>query len=245
MLAAVDAVAHSDHVLDPNEVARAELAKGPASPTLAASAAIAQAQVHAPAPENAPKPLLVNGRPVPGVVVSADGAAALYQFSFDKQTAELPTGTIEHTVDAARDALGQSGIEVLPSASMLQMPEIIGVGEIIGVMVAALVLVVTLGSLVAAGLPLVTALTAVAIGVGGTFLFSHLVNMQSMTAVLALMLGLAVGIDYAMFIVNRQRRLILDRGLSAGRRRRRAPSAPRASAVVFVGHHGRHRAGGR
>ncbi|MDO3637311.1 MMPL family transporter [Mycolicibacterium arseniciresistens] len=234
VLAAVDAIAHSDHVLDPNEIARAELAKGPASPTLAASAAIAQAQVHAPAPENAPKPMLVDGRPVPGVVVSADGAAALYQFSFDKQTAELPTGTIEHTVDAARDALGQSGIEVLPSASMLQMPEIIGVGEIIGVMVAALVLVITLGSLVAAGLPLVTALTAVAIGVGGTFLFSHLVNMQSMTAVLALMLGLAVGIDYAMFIVNRQRRLILDRGLSAADAAARAIGTA-GSAVVFAG----------
>jgi RND superfamily putative drug exporter len=234
LLAAVDAVAHSDHVLDPNEIARAELAKGPASPTLAASAAIAAAQVHAPAPANAPKPLQVDGRPVPGVVVSADGAAALYQFSFDKQTAELPTGTIEHTVDAARDALGQSSIEVLPSASMLQMPEIIGVGEIIGVMVAALVLVVTLGSLVAAGLPLVTALTAVAIGVGGTFLFSHLVNMQSMTAVLALMLGLAVGIDYAMFIVNRQRRLILDRGLSAADAAARAIGTA-GSAVVFAG----------
>jgi RND superfamily putative drug exporter len=234
LLAAVDAVAHSDHVLDPNEIARAELAKGPASPTLAASAAIAAAQVHAPAPANAPKPLQVDGRPVPGVVVSADGAAAFYQFSFDKQTAELPTGTIEHTVDAARDALGQSSIEVLPSASMLQMPEIIGVGEIIGVMVAALVLVVTLGSLVAAGLPLVTALTAVAIGVGGTFLFSHLVNMQSMTAVLALMLGLAVGIDYAMFIVNRQRRLILDRGLSAADAAARAIGTA-GSAVVFAG----------
>ncbi|MCZ8381425.1 MMPL family transporter [Mycobacterium sp. CPCC 205372] len=234
VLAAVDAIAHSDHVLDPNEIARAELAKGPAGPTLAASAAIAQAQVHAPAPENAPKPMLVDGRPVPGVVVSADGAAALYQFSFDKQTAELPTGTIEHTVDAARDALGQNGIEVLPSASMLQMPEIIGVGEVIGVMVAALVLVITLGSLVAAGLPLVTALTAVAIGVGGTFLFSHLVNMQSMTAVLALMLGLAVGIDYAMFIVNRQRRLILDRGLSAADAAARAIGTA-GSAVVFAG----------
>lgn len=234
VLAAVDAVAHSDHVLDPNEIARAELANGPASPTLAASAAIAQAQVHAPAPENAPKPMLLDGRPVPGVVVSADGAAAIYQFSFDKQTAELPTGTIEQTVDAARDALGRSGIEVLPSASMLQMPEIIGVGEIIGVMVAALVLVITLGSLVAAGLPLVTALTAVAIGVGGTFLFSHLVNMQSMTAVLALMLGLAVGIDYAMFIVNRQRRLILDRGLSAADAAARAIGTA-GSAVVFAG----------
>jgi RND superfamily putative drug exporter len=234
LLAAVNAIAHSDHVLDPAKIAQAELAKGPASPTLAASAAIAQAQVHASAPADGPRPLAVDGRPVPGVLVSADGAAALYQFQFDKQTAELPTGTIEHTVDAARDAVSHTDLEVLPSASMLQMPEIIGAGEVIGVMVAALVLIVTLGSLVAAGLPLATALTAVAVGVGGTFLFSHLVNMQSMTAVLALMLGLAVGIDYAMFIVNRQRRLILDQGLSAADAAARAVGTA-GSAVVFAG----------
>lgn len=234
VLAAVGAVSRSDHVLDPAELARAELAKGPAGPTVAAATEIARTQVHAPAPADAPTPLLVDGRPVPGVLVSADGAAALYQFSFDRQTAELPTGTIEHTVDAARAALAGSGVEVLPSATMVALPEIIGAGEVIGVMVAALVLIVTLGSLVAAGLPLLTALTAVAVGVGGTFLFSHLVNMQSLTAVLALMLGLAVGIDYAMFIVNRQRRLILDRGLTAADAAARAIGTA-GSAVVFAG----------
>lgn len=179
-------------------------------------------------------PLIVNGQPVPGVVVSADGQTALFQFQFDKQTNDLPTGAVDHTVEAARQAVGDSGLQVLPSASMAQVPEIIGTGEVIGVMVAALVLVITLGSLVAAGLPLVTALTSVAVGVGGTFLFSHLFTMQSITAVLALMLGLAVGIDYAMFIVNRQRRLILDRELSAADAAARAVGTS-GSAVVFAG----------
>lgn len=234
VLAAVDAIAHTDHVVDPRQLAAAELAKGPASPTLAAAAAVAQAQVNAPPAPSAPKPLIVDGQPVPGVTVSADGAVALYQFQFDKQTAELPTGTVETTVDAARHAVGASGIEVLPSAAMAEMPEIAGAGEAIGLMVAAVVLVVTLGSLIAAGLPLVTALISVAVGVGGTFLFSHLFDMQSMTAVLALMLGLAVGIDYAMFIVNRQRRLIIDQGMSAAEAAARAVGTA-GSAVVFAG----------
>ncbi|WP_102145548.1 MMPL family transporter [Mycobacterium hubeiense] len=234
LLNAVDAVSRADHVLDPSALAQEEIAKGPASPTLAASAAITRIQVTEPPRPDAPQPLVVDGQPVPGVLISADGGAALYQFQFDKQTTELPAGTVEHTVDAARNAVAQTGISVLPSASMMQMPEIIGVGEVIGIAVAALVLIITLGSLVAAGLPLATALTAVAVGVGGTFLFSHLVDMQSMTVVLALMLGLAVGIDYAMFIVNRQRRLILDQGLSAAHAAARAVGTA-GSAVVFAG----------
>lgn len=234
LLRAVDSVSHSDHVLDPRALAQTEMAKGPASPTLNASAAIGRSQVPAPAKPDSPQPLAVNGQPVPGVLISGDGAAALYQFQFDKQTAELPSGTVEKAVDAARDAVSTTGIDVLPSASMVEMPEIVGVGEVVGLAVAALVLVVTLGSLVAAGLPLATALSSVAVGVGGTFLFSHLVNMQSMTAVLALMLGLAVGIDYAMFIVNRQRRLIIDQGLSASEAAGRALGTA-GSAVIFAG----------
>jgi RND superfamily putative drug exporter len=234
LMSAVDAVSQSDHVLDPSDAAQQELAKGASSPTLTASAAIARLQHQLPPPADSPRPLDVNGQPVPGVVVSADGQTALFQFQFDKQTSDLPTGAVEHTVDAAKTAVSHTGIQVLPSASMAQLPEIVGAGEVIGVMVAALVLVITLGSLVAAGLPLATALTSVAVGVGGTFLFSHLFTMQSITAVLALMLGLAVGIDYAMFIVNRQRRLILDQGLSAADAAARAVGTS-GSAVVFAG----------
>lgn len=234
LMSAVDAVAHADHVIDPRALAQEELAKGASSPTLTAGAAIARIQQQLPPPADAPAPLTVNGQQVPGVVVSADGQTALFQFQFDKQTQDLPTGTVEHTVEAAETAVTGTDLQVLPSASMAQMPEIVGAGEVIGVMVAALVLVITLGSLVAAGLPLATALTSVAVGVGGTFLFSHLFTMQSITAVLALMLGLAVGIDYAMFIVNRQRRLILDQGLTAADAAARAVGTS-GSAVVFAG----------
>ncbi len=234
LVAAVDAVSRADHVIDARELAQQEMAKGPASPTLTAGAAIARVEQQLPRPDSTAVPLTVNGAPVPGVVVSADGQTALYQFQFDKQTTDLPSGAVEHTIDAAKQAVANTDLEVLPSASMVQMPEIVGAGEVIGVLVAALVLVITLGSLVAAGLPLATALTSVAVGVGGTFLFSHLFTVQSVTAVLALMLGLAVGIDYSMFIVNRQRRLILDQRLSAADAAARAVGTS-GSAVVFAG----------
>ena len=77
--------------------------------------------------------------------------------------------------------------------------------EGIGVIVAAVVLIVTFGSLVAAGLPLVTALIGVGIGMAGITALSVDVDLNANTPVLALMIGLAVGIDYALFIVSRYR----------------------------------------
>ncbi len=71
--------------------------------------------------------------------------------------------------------------------------------------VAAVVLIITFGSLVAAGLPLLTALIGVGIGVAGITALSGFVDLNANTPVLALMIGLAVGIDYALFIVSRYR----------------------------------------
>ncbi|WP_020430111.1 MMPL family transporter, partial [Paenibacillus riograndensis] len=100
--------------------------------------------------------------------------------------------------------------------------------------VAAVVLFITLGSVVAAGLPLITALLGVAISVGGAFALSNLIQMNDITPILAVMIGLAVGIDYSLFIVNRQRRLILDEKLSAREAASRAVGTA-GSAVFFAG----------
>ncbi|CAN5190946.1 MMPL family transporter [soil metagenome] len=235
LLDAVDEVYDSEHVIDAREVIGDEIAKGPDSLLLQASAAIAQAQAAAGATDaDAPTPLIVDQMPVPGVVVSADGQTALFQFVFDAQTFELPEGTVVDTINVAQDAVAGEDIEVLPSATMIQIPELIGIGEIVGVVLAALVLVVTLGSLVAAGLPLVSALSGIAVGIGGAFAISSIVPMHSLTAVLGLMLGLAVGIDYALFIVNRQRRFILDQRLPAHEATARAIGTA-GSAVFFAG----------
>lgn len=235
LLDAVDQISATDHVIDAREAMAQELAKGPDSRLLQASAAIAEAVPAGGSGSDAqPNPLIVDGIPVPGVIVSADGQTALFQFAFDAQTFELPDGTVAHTIELAEDAVAGEGIRVLPSATMIQIPELVGVGEVVGVVVAAGALVLALGSLVAAGLPLISAFAGVAVGVGGAFALSSLFPTHSLTAVLALMLGLAVGIDYALFIVNRQRRFILDLRLPAAEATGRALGTA-GSAVLFAG----------
>ena len=87
--------------------------------------------------------------------------------------------------------------------------EILGPGEITGVVLALIVLLVMLGSLVAAGLPIIVAIVTVISGAAGLFALSQVVNITSTTPVLAVMLGLAVGIDYSLFIVNKYRHYLL------------------------------------
>ncbi len=181
-----------------------------------------------------PRPLLVDGAPVPGVLVSADGSVAMLQMQFTSQVDSLPDGTTGEVVDLAATAVADTGVTALPSDSLDSMHPPIGGHEAIGLVIALLVLFLTLGSLWAAGLPILTALTGVGIGVGGAFALSSFITLTTATPALALMIGLAVGIDYALFIVHRQRRLILTQGLSAADAAARA-LATAGSAVAFAG----------
>ncbi|AXB46159.1 MMPL family transporter [Prauserella oleivorans] len=180
------------------------------------------------------QPLLVDGAPVPGVLVSSDGQVALFQFQFTVASTSLTPEDVSSVVEVVERAEQGTGITVLPSDSLKAIEIPVGVGEVIGLAVAALVLVLTLGSLIAAGLPLITALVGIGIGVGGAYALSTAVEMNSATPVLGLMVGLAVGIDYALFVVNRQRRLILDQGLTAQEAAGRAVGTA-GSAVFFAG----------
>ena len=117
--------------------------------------------------------------------------------------------------DAAQEKIGQSPAEG------------------IGIAVAAVVLILTLGSLLAAGLPLITALVGVCLGMAGVAIASGFTDVSSSTGTLATMLGLAVGIDYALFIVSRYRHELL-----AGRPRDEAAGravGTAGTAVVFAG----------
>lgn len=91
-----------------------------------------------------------------------------------------------------------------------EVGEILGVAEIAGLVVALIVLLVTLGSLIAAGLPLLTALAAVGVSMLGLFALSQTIDLTNTAPVLAVMLGLAVGIDYSLFIINRYRTYVID-----------------------------------
>lgn len=97
-----------------------------------------------------------------------------------------------------------------------------------------MVLAVALGSLVAAGLPLLTALLGVAVGVLGTMFVSRFVEMTGTATVLALMIGLAVGIDYALFVISRHREQLADPDTDWEESIARA-TATAGSAVVFAG----------
>lgn len=179
-------------------------------------------------------PLMVNGAPVPGVLIATDGSVALFQLQFTVQQTSLPQSVADNIVAAATEAEAGTSIKVLPSDSLRGAEVAISSNEIYGLIIAAIVLIMTLGSVVAAGLPIVIALVGVAIGVGGAFAISSFVTMASITPILALMIGLAVGIDYSLFIVNRQRRLIFDQGLSAREAASRAIGTA-GSAVFFAG----------
>ncbi|QOR72014.1 MMPL family transporter [Ruania alkalisoli] len=199
-----------------------------------AAAAQAAADAFAPAGDLELLPLMDGEAPVAGVITSADGSIAMLTVQLTDQVLDLPEGAADEIVAAAETA-ESAGLTVLPSESLTQTFESpIGSNEIVGLVVAAIVLILTLGSLVVAGLPLITAIIGVGVGVGSAYALSTLIPMTSITPVLALMIGLAVGIDYALFLVNRARRFVLDQGLSAREATARAVGTA-GSAVFFAG----------
>lgn len=141
--------------------------------------------------------------------VSADNNAAMSQISFAGQANALTEKEREEifTIGTSVESVGVTALFSQEVTSDLN--SVFGVTEVIGFLVAAIVLFFVLGTLLAAGLPLLIALFGVAIGVGGTLALSSLIEMQAITPVLALMLGLAVGIDYSLFIVYRHRTQLL------------------------------------
>lgn len=229
---AAENVYGNDAVVNPADLAGSQDDGAAKQQAAKAQEAIAAAKNGAELDE--PVPMVVQDQLVPGVMLSPDGDAALLQFQFTKQTFDLSDSTIDAVIDGAETPIDGTGISAYPGDTLEGMPDVAGVGEAVGVIVAAIVLVITLGSFIAAGLPLITAITGVGVGVGGAYALGHFYELGSMSVVLGLMLGLAVGIDYALFIVNRQRQLIMREGLSAAEAAGRALGTA-GSAVFFAG----------
>ena len=137
--------------------------------------------------------------------VSEDGTIAYSTVTYTVDAVDLTAATKTALEDAAGDAR-DAGLTVETGGSALDSEEEPGgTTELVGVAVAAVVLVLALGSLVAAGLSLLTALLGVVIAFGLVTALSVPLGLSSTVAILALMLGLAVGIDYALFITSRFR----------------------------------------
>ncbi|WP_402463380.1 MMPL family transporter [Isoptericola aurantiacus] len=139
--------------------------------------------------------------------VSEDGSAAVATVLFDDEQFDVQQETKDAVVAAFDDGIAEiDGVQVdFGSDISLATPQVFGPGEAVGLVVAAIALFVMLGTLIGAGLPLLTAIVGVGIAALGSLAFSSIVDMSAVTPVLGVMLGLAVGIDYALFIVNRHR----------------------------------------
>ncbi|MBT1623262.1 MMPL family transporter [Curtobacterium flaccumfaciens pv. oortii] len=137
--------------------------------------------------------------------VSSNGSAAIGTVQFTKSTYEVPADTKTAIADDA-DSADISGVNVYVSNDIAQgVPSILGPGEIVGVIIAALVLFLMLRTVIGAAIPLVSAVLGVGVASLASLSFSGLVEFISVTPVLGVMLGLAVGIDYSLFILNRHR----------------------------------------
>ncbi|MFI0763371.1 MMPL family transporter [Streptomyces sp. NPDC021218] len=170
--------------------------------------------------------------PYQAQAVSKDGSTAYILTSYKVNALELKDPAKDGLKEAGEKA-EKSGLTVQIGGDALQeMPET-GSTEIIGIAISAVVLAITFGSLVAAGLPLLTALIGVGIGISSITALATTLGLSSTTSTLAMMIGLAVGIDYALFIVSRYRAELAegrDREEAAGR-----AVGTAGSAVVFAG----------
>lgn len=165
--------------------------------------------------------------------ISPDQRTAIGMVSFDGDRSQVSADartTVERSADAARAA----GLDVSVGGTVYGVGDMQpGITELLGLGVAVLVLLITFGSLLAAGMPLLSAIFGIAVTVGGLLGVAAVVPVSSTALTLALMLGLAVGIDYALFILSRHRSQ-LAAGLSPRESVVRANQTA-GSAVVFAG----------
>ncbi|HEU4706358.1 MAG TPA: MMPL family transporter [Solirubrobacterales bacterium] len=167
--------------------------------------------------------------------VSEDGKIAYATAQFNVTTDKLNDGEVKKIMDTAR-AAGGDGLQVEVGGSPAE--EVRGEeeessSEMIGVLAAIVVLLISFGSVVAMGLPILTALFALGVGISLITLFTHVFDTADFAPQLAFMIGLGVGVDYALFILSRFRN-----GLDEGLDRRAAAIAAvdtAGRAVLFAG----------
>ncbi|MFI6418551.1 MMPL family transporter [Streptomyces sp. NPDC050842] len=166
--------------------------------------------------------------------ISEDGHTAYATVTFDAQADDIPEAQAQALVDTAKAAAADS-LAVELGGTAVALTEAPGghIAEVVGVAVAAVVLFLAFGSLAASVLPIATALVSVGIAYSGIVLLGHLMTVADFAPMLGMLVGLGVGIDYALFIVTRHRKG-LKRGLSVPEAAGIAV-ATTGRAVVFAG----------
>jgi putative drug exporter of the RND superfamily len=140
------------------------------------------------------------------VQVSKDGHTAFATVNYDKRANLLPNQTGQPVLDAI-DAIKLPGLEIAAGGQVIEQAEGFSIGPAtsVGVIAALVILLLTFGSLIAAGMPLITAGLGLITGIALVGLGTHVTSMSNISPELAVMIGLGVGIDYALFIVTRFR----------------------------------------
>jgi RND superfamily putative drug exporter len=173
-----------------------------------------------------------------GRSISADGKIAFATVVFDEKANKLPKSAPERVVDVAR-AADRAGLQVELGGQAIEQTEQAGFGisTAVGLLAAIVVLLLTFGSLTAMGLPIVTALFGLGTGLGAIALFTHVVDTPNFSSELAAMIGLGVGIDYALFILTRFREAYATPGPAFGDARESVIQAMDTAgrAVLFAG----------
>ncbi|WAZ24269.1 MMPL family transporter [Streptomyces cinnabarinus] len=166
--------------------------------------------------------------------VSADGRTAYATVTFEDSAENIDRAEAQAVVDTAQDAR-TDGLQVELGGTAVGLTESSGghLAEVVGVAVAAVVLFLAFGSLAASLLPIATALVSVGTAYAGTVLLGHAMTVADFAPMLGMLIGLGVGIDYALFIVTRHRRG-LKRGLPVAESITNAV-ATTGRAVVFAG----------
>nr|HPM51528.1 MMPL family transporter [Rhodoglobus sp.] len=140
-----------------------------------------------------------------GKAISDDGTMAIIRVQFDGPSTDVTDATIAD-LKATAEVGTAEGLQVEFGGQVFQETSVaITITEVFGVIFAGVVLVITFGSLLAAGMPLLSALLGVGIVMGAIMTLSAFTTVSSSAPLLALMIGLAVGIDYALFILSRHR----------------------------------------
>ena len=169
--------------------------------------------------QNVIDPALAKVKAVPGVTnvvspfvnpqaTSTDGKTAYALVQLEKGSGQIDKATLDQ-VAAITSGLNTPDLQNGNLINM-QPAEIIGFSEITGLVIALAVLLLTFGALISAGMPLLIAVVGVSISIAGLFSLSQVIDVNATTPALGAMLGLAVGIDYSLFIVSKYRTLLLE-----------------------------------
>ncbi|MBM9448317.1 hypothetical protein BUY18_03990 [Staphylococcus cohnii] len=165
--------------------------------------------------------------------ISEDKSTAIADINYDVSATSLKEDSKDKVKDQVEKLEDEHNVQVELMGTGMESTEIGGSSELIGVIVAFVVLLITFGSFIAAGMPIISALLGLGTGVGIISLLTYAFDIPNVTLTLAVMIGLAVGIDYALFILFRYRQIVKSEpnhikaiGLAVG---------TAGSAVIFAG----------